>query len=144
MDGRCYPCGARLDRSSATRTLKSPCLRMFMAIRSMKSLANDSKVCNVCRHLYNKWKNENSEFSSILTRLEHDMMVENDDEDDSVFFFRFSSSFSIFCLKNDTMDVCIYNDNSSSQLSMESPVIIKTPNNETVTLQLNSTSSSDK
>ena len=36
--------------------------------------------------IYNKWKNENSEFSSILTRLERDMMVENDN-DDSVSFF---------------------------------------------------------
>ena len=72
------------------------------------------------------------------------MMVENDDDDDdSVFVFRFFSSFSIFCLKNDAMDACIHNDDSS-QLSMESPVIIKTPNNETVTLQLNLTSSSHK
>ena len=96
MDDRCCPCGARLDRSSATRSLKSSCLRMFLSIRSMKSLANDSKVCHVCRHLYNKWKNENSEFSSILTRLEHDMMVENDnDDDDSVFFLLFFVVFNI-------------------------------------------------
>ena len=51
MDDRFCPCGTRLDRSSATRSLKWPCLRMFLSIRSMKSLANDSKVCNVCRHL---------------------------------------------------------------------------------------------
>ena len=90
MDDCCCPCGTRLDRSSATRSLKSSCLRMFMSIRSLKSLANDSKVCNVCRHLYNKWKNKNPEFSSILTLLEHDMMVENDDDDDDdlVFIFR--------------------------------------------------------
>ena len=88
MDDHCCPCATRLDHSSATRSLKSPCPRMFMSIRSIKSLANDSKVCNVCRHLYNIWKNENSEISSILTRLEHDMMVENDDDDDdSVVFF---------------------------------------------------------
>ena len=69
---------------------------MFMSIRLMKSLANDSKVCNVCRHLYNKWKNENPEFSSILTRLEHDMLVENDDDDDdSVFFLLFFVVFNI-------------------------------------------------
>ena len=95
MHDRCCPCGTRLDRSSATRSLKSPCLRMFLSIRSMKSLANDSKVCNVCRHLYNKWKNETSEFSSILTRLEHDMMVENDN-DDSVSFFVVFGRFQYF------------------------------------------------
>ena len=59
MDVRFCPCGTRLDRTSANRSLKSLCLRMFMSIASMKLLASDRKVCNVCRHLYNKWKNEN-------------------------------------------------------------------------------------
>ena len=89
MDSRCCPCGVRLNRSSAVRPLKSPCLRMFMSMRTMKSLTSEAKICNVCRMLYKKWKNENSEFSSILTRLEHDMMVENDDDDNSVFVFSF-------------------------------------------------------
>ncbi len=89
MDDRFCPCGVCLDRSSASRPLKSPCLRMFMSIRTMKSLAIDSKVCNVCRHLYNKWKKENSEFSGILTHLESGMSDINDIDDNSVNIFSF-------------------------------------------------------
>ena len=53
----------------------------------MKSLTDDSKVCNVCHHLYNKLKYKNPEFSSILTRSEHYMIVKNDDDDDDSVFF---------------------------------------------------------
>ena len=80
MADRCCPCGIRLNRSSATRPLKSPCLRMFMSIRMMKSLTSEMKVCNVCRILYRKWKQENPEFRNILNLLETDR-DEFDDND---------------------------------------------------------------
>jgi hypothetical protein len=74
MNDRSCPCGTRLDRSSAVRSLILPCLRMFMSIRTMQSLTSDTKICNVCRHLYTKWKKENFEFGTILNRLESDMV----------------------------------------------------------------------
>lgn len=82
MNERCCPCGARLDRSTCIRPLKTPGLRMFMSIRSLKSLTSDHKVCNVCRHLYSKWKSENLDFSSILDRLESDSITSDDDIND--------------------------------------------------------------
>ena len=91
MDDRYCLCGSRLDRSSSVRPLKSPCMRMFMSIRTLKSVASDAKICNVCRHLYNKWKNENSEFGTILSRLESDMVDTNSFGDDSVNIFAFCS-----------------------------------------------------
>ncbi|CAF4092012.1 unnamed protein product, partial [Rotaria magnacalcarata] len=52
---------------------------MFMSIRTLKSLSNDQKVCNVSRHLYITWKNENSEFSLILDHFQNDMVMIDDD-----------------------------------------------------------------
>ena len=56
MNNRLCPCGARLDRSSTTRSLKSTGLRMFMSMRTMISWPTDTKVCNICRLLYGKGK----------------------------------------------------------------------------------------
>ena len=77
MNNRLCPCGARLDRSSTTRSLKSTGLRMFMSMRTMISWPSDTKVCNFCRLLYVKWKRENSEFSWFISLLEG----ENDGDD---------------------------------------------------------------
>jgi len=71
MSDRCCPCGARLDRSSAVKPLRSPSFRMFMSIRTMKNLSSDTKACNVCRLLYYKWRRENPEFSSVFAYLEN-------------------------------------------------------------------------
>lgn len=70
MNNRLCPCGARLDRSSTSRSLKSAGLRMFMSMRTMISWTSDTKVCNICRLLYVKWKRENTEFSSFISLLE--------------------------------------------------------------------------
>jgi NMD protein affecting ribosome stability and mRNA decay len=100
MDGRCCSCGARLNRISTVRSLNSPCLRMFMSIRTMTSLPSDGKVCNACRHLYHKWKKENPEFSVILTRLEGSMGDTNDIDDNSVnIFFVCLNIFNIFFIR---------------------------------------------
>lgn len=78
-DGYC-PCGARLNRSSAVRSLRSPFFRMFMSIRSMKTLTGATKVCNICRHLYNKWRRENLEYSGAFDYMESgDSEVEETD-----------------------------------------------------------------
>ncbi|CAF4765757.1 unnamed protein product, partial [Rotaria magnacalcarata] len=128
MNERCCPCGARLDRSSCVRPLKSPCLRMFMSIRTLISLSNDQKVCNVCRHLYIKWKSENSEFSAMLDHFENDMMVINDDANSDSYEF---------------MDVQVQTDDSSRLTTVESSTLIATTNHQLVKLQLNATSSSN-
>ncbi|CAF5076159.1 unnamed protein product [Rotaria magnacalcarata] len=127
MNERCCPCGARLDRSSCVRPLKSPCLRMFMSIRTLKSLSNDQKVCNVCRHLYIKWKSENSEFSAMLDHFENDMIVINDEANSDSYEF---------------MDVQVQTDDSSRLTTVESSTLITTTNHQLVKLQLNATSSS--
>ncbi len=95
MSDRYCPCGARLDRSSAVRSLRSSGLRMFMSIRTMMSLTSDSKICNVCRHLYTKWKKENPEFSSFITRLEGDMIDDSDIDGISVNIFSVSLNISM-------------------------------------------------
>ncbi|CAF1025014.1 unnamed protein product [Rotaria magnacalcarata] len=123
MNERCCPCGARLDRSSCVRPLKSPCLRIFMSIRTLKSLSSDQKVCNVCRHSYIKCKSENSEFSAMLDHFENDMVVINDDVN--------SDSF---------MDVQVQTDDSSRLTTVENPTLITTTNHQEVKLQLNATS----
>ncbi|CAF1642473.1 unnamed protein product [Rotaria magnacalcarata] len=127
MNERCCPCGARLDRSSCVRPLKSPCLRMFMSIRTLKSLSNDQKVCNACRHLCIKWKSENSEFSPMLDHFENDMVVINDDANSDSYEF---------------MDFQVQTDDSSRLTTVENPTLITTTNHQVVKLQLNATSSS--
>ncbi|CAM4809495.1 unnamed protein product [Rotaria magnacalcarata] len=122
MNERCCPCGARLDRSSCVRPLKSPCLRMFMPIRTLKSLSSDQKVCNACRHSYIKWKSENSEFSAMLDHFENDMVVINDDANSD----------------------SVQTDDSSCLTTVENPTLITTTNHQVVKLQLNATSSSHR
>jgi hypothetical protein len=65
MSDRYCPCGARLDRSSAVR------------------------------HLYTKWKKENPEFSSFITRLEGDMIDDSDIDGISVNIFSVSLNISM-------------------------------------------------
>ena len=80
MSDRFCPCGARLNRSSSVRSLGSPFLRMFMSIRTMKSLSSTTRVCNICRHLYKKWRRENPEFNDVLGYMESgDSEIEGSD-----------------------------------------------------------------
>jgi hypothetical protein len=65
----------------------------------MTSLTSDNKVCNICRHLYTKWKKENLEFSPIITRLEGDMNDDSDIDDISVNIFFVSLNISMLFLK---------------------------------------------
>ncbi|CAF4568929.1 unnamed protein product [Rotaria socialis] len=115
MNERCFPCGARLDCSSCVRPLKSPCLRMFMSIRTLKSLSTDQNVCNVCRHSYIKWKSENSAFSAMLDHFENDIVVINDDAN--------SDSYEL-------MDVQVQADDSSRLTTVENPTLITTTNHQ--------------
>ena len=87
MTDRCCLCGPRLDRTSGVRSLKLPCLCMFMSIRAMKSLKNDTKICNVCRLQCARWKKANLEFGTILTCLESDINDDNDSDNNSVNIF---------------------------------------------------------
>ena len=51
MSDRLCPCGARLDRSSEVSSLASPFFRMFMSIRTMKSLVGGATVRSVAESL---------------------------------------------------------------------------------------------
>ena len=78
-DGFC-PCDARLNRSCRVRSLGSPFFRMFMSIRTMESLTSSTEVCNSCRHLCNKWRRQNPEFSDVLGYMESsDSEIEGSD-----------------------------------------------------------------
>ena len=70
MSDRFCPCGARLDRSCRVRSLGSPFFRMFMSIRTMEFVTSTTKVCNGCRHSFNKWRRQNPEFTDVLGYME--------------------------------------------------------------------------
>ena len=40
-----------------------------MSIRTMKSLTSTAKACNICCHLYKRWRRENPEFSGVIGYL---------------------------------------------------------------------------
>ena len=84
MSDRLCPCGARLDRSSTVRSLGSPFFHLFMSIRTMKSVSSTTKVCQSCRHLYNKWRKENPEFSNVLGYMESGDSESEDSDTNSV------------------------------------------------------------
>ena len=80
------PCGSLLSRTSTVRTLKSPSLRLFISIRTMKSVSSETKVCNACRTAYYGWKSNNAEFGDILSRIDNELLesVEIDEDTNSV------------------------------------------------------------
>lgn len=84
MSHRYCPCGIRLDRSSAVRPLQDPLFRMFMSIRSLKPLINFTKACNVCRHLFDKWRKENPEYGGVVNYMESGGSEVQDDDTNSV------------------------------------------------------------
>ena len=72
------PCGALLTGGSTVRSSKSPCLRLFISIRTNKSISPETKVCNACRTAYYTWKTNNPEFGNIFSRVEKEL---SDDEE---------------------------------------------------------------
>ena len=68
------PCGHLLTGGTTIRPLKSPCLRLFMSARTMKSVSPEEKVCNACRTAYYAWKNKNLEFGNIFSRIEQELL----------------------------------------------------------------------
>ncbi|CAF4038104.1 unnamed protein product [Rotaria magnacalcarata] len=67
------PCGLVLYRSSTVRPLKTPCLRLFMSIRTMKTVTPETKICNACRTAYYDWKSRYPEFGNIFRRIEEEL-----------------------------------------------------------------------
>ncbi len=67
------PCGAFLTGVSTIRSLKPPCLRLFISIRTMKNISPEDKVCNACRTAYYNWKSNNPEFGNVFSRLEQEL-----------------------------------------------------------------------
>ncbi|CAF1405012.1 unnamed protein product [Rotaria magnacalcarata] len=67
------PCGLVLYRSSTVRPLKTPCLRLFMSIRTMKTVTPEIKICNACRTAYYDWKSRYPEFGNIFRRIEEEL-----------------------------------------------------------------------
>ena len=67
------PCGSVVTEGAAGKSLKSPCLRLFISIRTMKSISPEAKVCNSCRGAYYTWRNSNSEFNNIFFLVEQEL-----------------------------------------------------------------------
>ncbi len=78
------PCGSLIERVGTGRPLKSPCLRLFVSIRTLKSLSPDTKVCNACRAAYYVWKKANTKFENILSRVEHQLSDFYDSTDEEI------------------------------------------------------------
>lgn len=74
------PCGKRLQRSSCGRPLKSPCLRLFLSIRTLEPVSVDAKICGSCRGAYYDWKRRNPEFDGILSTIDGEMSYDDDDD----------------------------------------------------------------
>ena len=55
------------------RPMKSVCLRLFISIRTMKSVIPEEKVCDACRTTYYVWKNNNAEFGNLFSRIEEEL-----------------------------------------------------------------------
>jgi hypothetical protein len=98
ISGYLCSCGSRLDRSSTTRSTKSACVRIFMSIRFMKPIPSDVKVCNICRHSYNRWKGENMELSALLTDLVTAIIDEPNKDNDSVLYSTMCKIFLLISL----------------------------------------------
>ena len=86
------PCGAVLASGTTVRSSKSSCLRLFMSIRTMKSVTTAAKVCNTCRTAYYTWKNNNPDFGDIFSRVERelsdvDALVDSDSVNERIVFF---------------------------------------------------------
>ncbi len=69
------PCGFRLGGISSARSLKSPCLRLFVSIKTMQVVSAETKVCDSCRSAYYGWKKQNLEFGDLLSRIEQEEFV---------------------------------------------------------------------
>lgn len=81
------PCGSRLERVSTAYSLKSPCLRLFLSIKTMQPVSAETKICNPCRVAYYKWKKNNPDFGDVLSRIEQEVSdhVENDVNESPVY-----------------------------------------------------------
>ncbi|CAF5013088.1 unnamed protein product, partial [Rotaria sp. Silwood1] len=121
------PCGALLTGGSTIRSLKPPCLRLFISIRTMKYVSPEEKVCNACRTAYYNWKSNNPEFGCIFSRIEQELS-------DAEEVMNMNS--------NDEMDThADITDCQTSPSDHNSNAIIK---DETITLPMNCTVSSHK
>ncbi|CAF1559096.1 unnamed protein product, partial [Rotaria sordida] len=121
------PCGALLAGGSTIRSLKPPCLRLFISIRTMKYVSPEEKVCNACRTAYCHWKSNNPEFGCIFSRIEQEVS-------DAEEVMNMNS--------NDEMDThANMIDCQTSPSHHNSNLIIK---EETITIPMNSTISSHK
>lgn len=97
------PCGVLLSQCSTVRPLKSPCLRLFVSIKTAKCVTPETKICNACRTAYYTWKNNYPEFGNILTRIEVDLSNNEAVADkisviDSVFILKIHISVCSFVL----------------------------------------------
>ena len=97
------PCGAVLASGTTLRLLKSPCLRLFISIRTMKSVTSDTSVCNACRAAYYRWKNNNPDFGEVFSRVEKelldvDALVDSDSVNKRIVSFLISKLFSSIAL----------------------------------------------
>ncbi len=97
------PCGGLLTGSSTIRSLKPPCLRFFISIRTMKSVSPEEKVCNACRTAYYIWKTNNPEFGNIFSRIEQEssdveQMMDVKAVNEKKFFFLLMHIYIYTCL----------------------------------------------
>lgn len=78
----CVCCDARIDSKNG-RPFKGIPMRLFVSARTNMCLPASGSICNTCRMSYLKWRN-NTEFISVLNRLEEEQNEAMMDIDDKV------------------------------------------------------------
>ena len=78
----CVCCNARID-SKSRRPFHGITMGLFVSARTDMCLPDSESICNACRMSYLKWRN-NTEFISVLNRLEEETNESILDTDDNV------------------------------------------------------------
>ena len=80
----CCCCDRRIEPNNQ-RPFRGIALRLFVSARTNMCLPDSGSICNACRMCYFKWRN-NTEFVSVLDRLEKESDESIMDTDDKVRF----------------------------------------------------------
>jgi hypothetical protein len=80
----CVCCDGRVEPKNQ-RPFHGITMRLFVSARRNMCLPDSGSMCNTCRMCYRKWRN-NTEFVTVLDRLEKESDESRMDTDDKVRF----------------------------------------------------------
>jgi hypothetical protein len=104
----------------------------------MKPIPSGTKICNECRHLYYKWKDDNSEWFNLLEQLESNAVGPKEEPMSPVYALRTFSLLAIrFSAKNEGINLevtsvgCQTMEDSLSAITMVTNDVVKVQFNVT-------------